>query len=35
MVPSELVSAAYLITDMKKVKHYFNQGVSARKGIEY
>ena len=34
-VQSELVSAADLITEMKKVKHYFDQGVSARKGIEY
>ena len=26
---------ADLITDMKKVKHYFDNGVKARKGIEY
>ncbi|MCC7158889.1 MAG: cob(I)yrinic acid a,c-diamide adenosyltransferase, partial [Ignavibacteria bacterium] len=24
-----------LITEMKKVKHYFDKGIQARKGIEY
>jgi len=33
--PKELVLCADLMTDMKKVKHYFDQGVKARKGIEY
>lgn len=33
--PRELVLLADLVTDMKKVKHYFDCGVDARKGIEY
>lgn len=32
---SELVSIAHLVTEMKPVKHYFNEGVMARQGIEY
>ncbi len=31
----ELISLAHLVTEMKSVKHYFNQGVIARQGIEY
>lgn len=31
----ELVSMAHLVTEMKPVKHYFEQGVMARQGIEY
>ena len=30
-----LKRTADLVTDMKKVKHYFDKGVKARKGIEY
>jgi len=33
--PAELVSAADLVTEMKKVKHYFDRGVAARSGIEF
>jgi len=33
--PSELLKISDLATDMKKVKHYFDCGVSARRGIEY
>ena len=33
--PEELLDAADLVTEMCEVKHYFNQGVSARKGIEF
>lgn len=33
--PSELVGLADLVTEMRKVKHYFDTGVSARKGIEF
>jgi cob(I)alamin adenosyltransferase len=33
--PAELVEAADLVTEMKQIKHYFNKGVKARKGIEY
>jgi len=31
----ELISMAHLVTEMKPVKHYFDQGVMAREGIEY
>lgn len=33
--PHELIEAADLVTEMKKVKHYFDSGIKARKGIEY
>lgn len=33
--PHELIEIADLVTEMKKVKHYFDAGVRARKGIEY
>jgi cob(I)alamin adenosyltransferase len=32
--PLELLEAADLVTEMKEIKHYYNQGVIARKGIE-
>jgi len=32
--PDEIIQAADLVTEMKEVKHYFQQGVTARKGIE-
>lgn len=32
--PQELVDAADLVTEMKEIKHYYQQGVLARKGIE-
>ncbi|OGU54551.1 MAG: cob(I)yrinic acid a,c-diamide adenosyltransferase [Ignavibacteria bacterium RBG_13_36_8] len=32
--PQELIDKADLVTEMKEVKHYFQKGVSARKGIE-
>lgn len=31
----EVIALADLVTEMKPVKHYFDQGLSARKGIEY
>ncbi len=31
----ELVALAHLVTEMQPVKHYFNVGVMARRGIEY
>lgn len=31
----ELVSMAHLVTEMKPIKHYFDIGVKARRGIEY
>jgi len=33
--PPELYNIADLVTEMNEVKHYFNDGVQARKGIEY
>jgi cob(I)alamin adenosyltransferase len=32
--PQEIIDAADLVTEMKEVKHYFNEGVGARTGIE-
>jgi len=33
--PREIIEAADLVTEMKEVKHPYNKGFSARKGIEY
>jgi len=33
--PAELIEIAGLVTEMKEIKHYYNKGVVARKGIEY
>lgn len=33
--PNEIIDAADLVTEMKEVKHPFNKGYQARKGIEY
>ena len=33
--PEALVQAAHLVTEMREIKHYFSEGQSARKGIEY
>lgn len=30
-----IIDAADIVTDMKKIKHYYDQGIDARKGIEY
>lgn len=32
--PPELIQKADLVTEMKEVKHYYQQGVTSRKGIE-
>ena len=32
--PQELIARAHLVTEMREVKHYYRQGVAARKGIE-
>ena len=32
--PEELVNLADLVTEMREVKHYYSEGVSARTGIE-
>ncbi len=33
--PPEIIEMADLVTEMKEVKHYYQQGIEARKGIEY
>lgn len=33
--PKELINKADLVTEMVEIKHYYNKGVEARKGIEY
>lgn len=33
--PAKLKKIAHLVTEMKKIKHYFDKGVKARRGIEY
>lgn len=33
--PAELLAAADLITSMEPLKHFFEEGIRARKGIEY
>ena len=33
--PPELYEIADLVTEMTEIKHYYNQGVEARKGIEF
>jgi cob(I)alamin adenosyltransferase len=32
--PEKLIEAADLVTEMREIKHYYTQGVMARKGIE-
>lgn len=34
-VPIEIMEVADLITEMKPIKHYFDKGVEARRGIEF
>jgi len=33
--PAQLIEIADLVTEMKEVKHYYNKGIEARKGIEF
>ncbi|MCX7724230.1 MAG: cob(I)yrinic acid a,c-diamide adenosyltransferase [Thermodesulfovibrio sp.] len=33
--PEWLIEKADLVTEMKKIKHYFDKGIRARRGIEY
>ena len=34
-VPEAIMNKANLITEMKDIKHYFNEGVPSREGIEF
>ncbi len=34
-IPEELFELADLVTEMRQVKHYYDSGVKARKGIEF
>ncbi|WP_454053343.1 cob(I)yrinic acid a,c-diamide adenosyltransferase [Clostridium sp. Marseille-Q7071] len=34
-VPKRIMEKANLVTEMKDIKHYFNEGVPARKGVEF
>ena len=33
--PEELINIADLVTEMREVKHYYQKGVQARKGVEW
>ena len=33
--PQELIDIADLVTEMKEIKHYYNIGIVARRGIEF
>lgn len=33
--PAEIINIADLVTEMKEVKHYYQKGIKARKGIEF
>ena len=33
--PPELIEIAHLVSEVKEIKHYYNIGVKARRGIEY
>jgi cob(I)alamin adenosyltransferase len=33
--PEAIIKRAGLVTEMKEIKHYYNEGVTARRGIEY
>ena len=33
--PQEIIDRADLVTEMRQVKHYFQKGIQARKGIEF
>jgi cob(I)alamin adenosyltransferase len=33
--PEELIERAGVVTEMRKIKHHFDQGISARRGIEF
>lgn len=32
---SQIIKLAHLVSEIKKIKHYFDRGVRARRGIEY
>ncbi len=34
-VPKAIIDKANLVTEMRDIKHYFNEGVPSREGIEF
>lgn len=34
-VPEKIIEKANLVTEMKEIKHYYKEGVPARKGVEF
>jgi len=34
MADRKIIEYADLVTEMKEIKHYYNDGITARKGIE-
>ncbi len=33
--PPELIAAADLVTEMREIKHYYNEGIQAREGVDF
>ena len=33
--PEALIERADLVTEMKKIKHYYDEGIPARRGVEF
>jgi cob(I)alamin adenosyltransferase len=33
--PEALIERAGVVTEMRKIKHHFDQGITARRGIEF
>ena len=33
--PQEIIDMADLVTEMKEIKHYYQEGIQAREGIEF
>jgi cob(I)alamin adenosyltransferase len=33
--PMEIIERAHLVTEMREIKHYYNEGTPARRGVEF